>query len=175
MGVKLNDKETRGGKAYKQALFDLFQVIYKRGTIIPYYFDFIFYSSSLGRQQGKHLKVIHDFTAKVIKDRTEYIDKHGVNLGEDTEDDALLYKKKKKVAMLDLLITAAKENLIDDKGIQEEVDTFMFEVSKIIINFYNNKPKPVKFDKCVANGLCCCQVFSYLKTTYSKMFTYCCQ
>lgn len=32
--------------------------------------------------------------------------------------------------MLDLLIAASKDNQINDEGIQEEVDTFMFAVRK---------------------------------------------
>ncbi|KAJ8735686.1 hypothetical protein PYW07_007306 [Mythimna separata] len=42
-------------------------------------------------------------------------------------DDNTYMIKKNKTAMLDLLISAKKEGLIDDIGIQEEVDTFMFE------------------------------------------------
>lgn len=37
--------------------------------------------------------------------------------------------KKKKLAMLDLLIKAEKDNLIDEDGIKEELDTFTFAVS----------------------------------------------
>lgn len=36
--------------------------------------------------------------------------------------------KKKRLAMLDLLLSAKMRNMIDDEGIQEEVDTFTFEV-----------------------------------------------
>lgn len=40
--------------------------------------------------------------------------------------------RKKRLAMLDLLIASSRsENQIDDAGIQEEVDTFIFEVFTI--------------------------------------------
>lgn len=35
--------------------------------------------------------------------------------------------------MLDLLIAAHRNNQIDDEGIREEVDTFMFRVRSIVI------------------------------------------
>ncbi|XP_075973822.1 cytochrome P450 4C1-like [Anticarsia gemmatalis] len=131
MGTKLNDKTTQGAKPYKQAMKDLVQVMYQRATKIPLYSDFIFYLSPLGRKQSKLLKIVHDFTGRVIQDRTEYIQKYGINYGDDTannDDDIYVYReKKKKIAMLDLLITAADDGLIDKQGIQEEVDTFMFE------------------------------------------------
>ena len=35
---------------------------------------------------------------------------------------------KKRLAMLDLLLTAEKNNMINSEGIKEEVETFTFEV-----------------------------------------------
>ncbi|CAF4793903.1 unnamed protein product [Pieris macdunnoughi] len=43
------------------------------------------------------------------------------------DNDSYVYKKKSRAAMLDLLISAEKEGLINDDGIIEEVNTFMFE------------------------------------------------
>jgi len=43
--------------------------------------------------------------------------------------------KKKRLAMLDLLIAASRENSLADLDIREEDDTFMFEVH-ISINFF---------------------------------------
>ena len=40
--------------------------------------------------------------------------------------------------MLDLLLTAEKNGLIDNEGVKEEVDTFTFEVSKNIAQIFLN-------------------------------------
>lgn len=42
----------------------------------------------------------------------------------------ILSVKKKRMAMLDILILAQRRNEIDDCGIREEVDTFIFGVRK---------------------------------------------
>ncbi|KPI94940.1 Cytochrome P450 4C1 [Papilio xuthus] len=57
---------------------------------------------------------------------------NGINLfeaveGRDDDEYTMMYAKKKRTAMLDLLILAEQEGLIDPIGIEEEVDTFMFE------------------------------------------------
>ena len=41
--------------------------------------------------------------------------------------------KRKRLAMLDLLLSAQQKGLIDDAGIREEVDTFTFEVTTYLI------------------------------------------
>ncbi|CAG4978424.1 unnamed protein product [Parnassius apollo] len=94
--------------------------------------DFLFNVSSLGKKQKKSLSVVHNFTRKVINDRKKFITENGINLvnamgDKDNDESEMVYGKKKRTAMLDLLILAEKEGLIDNAGIQEEVDTFMLE------------------------------------------------
>lgn len=119
------------GKSYKAAIHELGYCVITRMTRIFLYPDFIFNMTSLCKRRNKNLKIVHDYTKKVIKERKEYVEKNGYNFYESTEnfgDDMYLNKKRKKAAMLDLLLLAQKDDLIDDSGIQEEVDTFMFEV-----------------------------------------------
>ena len=129
MGTQLN--EDISGKSYKQAIYQLGHVFYNRFIKVYLYPNIIFNATSLGRSQKRDIKTVKNFTEKVIAQRKAYVNKYGFNiLDENTEtDEVYVYKKKKKVAMLDLLLSAEKEGLIDKEGIQEEVDTFMFEVS----------------------------------------------
>jgi cytochrome P450 family 4 len=132
MGTRLGEGIADEGPTYKNAIYALGKNLAKRTTRILLYSDFLFNFSSLGRQQQSHVKIVRNFTKKVIKERKQYIELNGPEFitSEETNDDESLHMgtKRKRPAMLDLLLLAQKENLIDDSGIQEEVDTFMFEV-----------------------------------------------
>lgn len=102
-------------------------IIYR--TVSPWmYNNFIFNLLPTGWKCHKLVESLHKFTSSVIRDReANFKDSDLANLDKDTEEDGT--KKKKKLAMLDLLISAKKhKQSIDDDGIREEVDTFMFEV-----------------------------------------------
>lgn len=75
--------------------------------------DFIFQRTKDGRQQKKDLEVLHSFTQSVIRDRMK-------SINTDT---------KKRMAFLDVLLAARTVDgeKLSFSGIQEEVDTFMFE------------------------------------------------
>lgn len=89
--------------------------------------DFMFKHSPTGKEFYKHLKVLHDFTGGVVKER------RGKRVEEEKQsgrDDDVGMKKKK--AFLDLLLDECdnqeSSNKLTDEDIREEVDTFMFEV-----------------------------------------------
>ncbi|KAF7390830.1 hypothetical protein HZH66_009310 [Vespula vulgaris] len=105
-----------------------------------YHIDIIFALSQRGRQQKELLKTLHGLSRKIIAERRLFHEqterKYLQNIEEMDEGQTLLEKTddynknpifKKKLAMLDLLIAASlNDNKIDDEGIREEVDTFMF-------------------------------------------------
>lgn len=106
------------------------------------------------RLQNRRLNILHQFTENVIQvtiffsytlilylfqgffinspilqEREKNFNASDVeNLDNEEDNDEVFMKKKKRLAMLDLLLLAKKNNLIDAQGVREEVDTFMFEV-----------------------------------------------
>lgn len=138
MGTKLNESST--GIHYKNAIHDLGRILTRRFVKLYLYLDFFFNLTNLGKQQLKSLSIVHNFTRMVIKDRKDDIKKNGSDLfdnnNENNDEYELMYRKKNRGAMLDLLIAAERDGLIDNKGIQEEVDTFMFEVKFYLLIYH---------------------------------------
>uniref|UniRef100_UPI003B5C9B81 cytochrome P450 4C1-like n=1 Tax=Leguminivora glycinivorella TaxID=1035111 RepID=UPI003B5C9B81 len=129
MGTQLNEQDTNAARSYKDMIYRIGHIFTSRIARIYLYPDLTFKLTSLGREQKELLRKITKFTEQVIDQRKIML---GNNVNIDTikeaeEYDDIFMKKKKKVAMLDLLLSAQKDRLIDSAGIQEEVDTFMFE------------------------------------------------
>lgn len=77
--------------------------------------DLIYYKTKKGQDFKRCLKILHDFTTKVILER-------------DADLDDIDLMSKKRIAFLDLLLKAKRDNpTITFDDIREEVDTFMFE------------------------------------------------
>ncbi|GAB6024682.1 hypothetical protein CHUAL_009816 [Chamberlinius hualienensis] len=123
MGVRLSSSENR---KYINAVCALAEIIVYRNQrpwLIP---DFVFKLTKMGDNYKKHLKVVHDFTTKVIQMRKKEYVENKKNKGDIEKDGE--FGIKRRIALLDLLIEKNVETgEIDDEGIQEEVDTFMFE------------------------------------------------
>ncbi|CAI9723449.1 cytochrome P450 4V2-like [Octopus vulgaris] len=85
--------------------------------------DLIFNLHPLGKEAAKCLKVLHDFTNKVIKEREElYLE--NLKKNSDNKDEGTYGKK--KMSLLDTLLDKLHEGEIDKTMLREEVDTFMF-------------------------------------------------
>ncbi|XP_047355527.1 cytochrome P450 4C1-like isoform X6 [Vespa velutina] len=139
MGISLRGTGEFEAK-YRHAAHDFGKIVVYRVARPWYHFDTIFALSQRGRQQNKLLKTLHDFSKKIIAERILFHEqtegKYLQNV-EEMDEDQIFYEEtdeknknpifKKRLALLDLLIAASlNDNQIDEEGIREEVDTFMF-------------------------------------------------
>ncbi|XP_025265743.1 cytochrome P450 4C1-like isoform X2 [Camponotus floridanus] len=131
MGVSLQ-KFGEVQQKYRNAIHDIHELIIYRGLRPWLYNDLLFSLSPQGRKQKKVLKILHGFTEKIIAERKLYHertnDRYLKNLesNKEAENFDVFGIKKYKLAMLDLLIAASRENSLTDSDIREEVDTFIF-------------------------------------------------
>jgi hypothetical protein len=126
MGTSL-DTTREDVSSYKQAIYKMGNILILRFSRFWLQIPIMFNLSSYKKQSDVELDILHRFTTSIIREkrlaRTEEDDKVDV---ESLNDDVL--GRKKKMAMLDLLLKAEAEGKIDEDGIREEVDTFTFEV-----------------------------------------------
>nr|WCC58137.1 cytochrome P450 [Pharsalia antennata] len=126
MGTKLN-LEKEEDRSYCTATHQVGKLVMQRLMRPWLYFNKLYYLFTLPGYREKGLvKILHTFTNKVIKERLDKFETFKVPINENEE--GFNYSKNKKLAMLDLLLNAKiRDGSIDDKGIQDEVNTFMFE------------------------------------------------
>jgi len=120
MGKKVNAQAVVGHTEYVEAVYNMSKLIVARVENPLFISDFIYNLSGSGRRAAKNLKVLHDFTNKVIRERKALLLAEKDNKEEEV---------KRRPAFLDILIhaQATEEHVITDENIREEVDTFMFE------------------------------------------------
>ncbi|XP_043504764.1 cytochrome P450 4C1-like [Polistes fuscatus] len=140
LGTSLKEKKEIESK-YREAVHTFGEIVKYRILRPWYYIPCIFGLSSVGRLHRKVLNTLHSFSKDIIAERKRFHEKtNGKYLhqfeemdnfdtsfqnSEETNTNSI---HKKRLSMLDLLIAASLNgNQIDDEGIQEEVDTFMFE------------------------------------------------
>ncbi|XP_012271223.1 cytochrome P450 4C1 [Orussus abietinus] len=136
MGTRLDGKSVLHSK-YRSAVSEMSEVVIYR-LVRPWtHPNWLFTLYPKYSVQKRALKILHGFSTKIIGERTQYHDENpgaflesyqeNGNYVNRSEIESSNGKKKKRLAMLDLLIAASRlHGRIDDDGIREEVDTFMF-------------------------------------------------
>ncbi|KAG8233347.1 hypothetical protein J437_LFUL010897 [Ladona fulva] len=124
MGIKL-DHADKAQQDYISAIYTLGDIVYYRSMRPWFMIDLLFKLSKKAAIQDKALKILHQFTGRVIKEKkNKYIQKKS----QRNEENESLPRKKRMKAFLDLLIELSVDNnLLSEEEIREEVDTFMFE------------------------------------------------
>lgn len=123
MGLKLKAQEGEGTE-YIKAVQRISGVAVQRMTSPWYWNNAVFRRSALGKEEADCLKILHQTTMQVIRERKSKL-KDVKDLIIDDMSQA--FRKRRRLALLDLLIEAQRQNnSFTDEGIQEEVDTFMF-------------------------------------------------
>ncbi|XP_019870610.1 cytochrome P450 4C1 [Aethina tumida] len=112
---------------YKSAVYKMGEFIVYRITRPWFFFDPIFAFTKSFWEQKSLAKYLHNFSYGVIADKRKQLSKFALSNNNMTVQPSS-YSTRKKLAMLDMLISANLQGApIDDVGIREEVDTFMFE------------------------------------------------
>nr|ANS06312.1 cytochrome P450 [Agasicles hygrophila] len=118
MGVNISSNNTEW---YRNAIHSCGRLLQERLVKPWLHSDFIYSMTQSYQTMHKNINVLHEFTKKLITERKQYwndIDKNS----------SVSYSKQKRLALLDLMLKMSEtEGQIDDEGIREEVDTFMFE------------------------------------------------
>ncbi|KAH8407636.1 hypothetical protein KR222_008526 [Zaprionus bogoriensis] len=126
MGVKLDDMAEKGD-LYRQS-FNMIEKCFVKRLSNPFYWNSKLYNLIGAKADAPALKVVHEFSSEIIAKRRILLEQDLQKLRDSQlPDDDIYLNKKQRYAMLDTLIFAEKDGLIDHEGICEEVDTLMFE------------------------------------------------
>lgn len=107
------------GAQYRKAIHALEIVMVERVCNPLMYFWPYFYICGSYKEHVRNLKIAHDFSSRIIERKRAQTKRRTVL---DSENG-----RKQRYAMLDTLLEAENEGLINHQGICDEVNTFMFE------------------------------------------------
>lgn len=128
MGVKLKKMDELD--SYRSQINYIGHLQVERLTLPFYVFDWTYNFFGTGQTEKKYVDEVHKFTGNIISTKREsfLLDHQKRKESKTSDSDTNLYNKKQRYAMLDTLLLAQHQNQqIDAQGIQEEVDTFVFE------------------------------------------------
>uniref|UniRef100_A0A194ALH3 Putative cytochrome P450 4V2 n=1 Tax=Pinctada fucata TaxID=50426 RepID=A0A194ALH3_PINFU len=132
---KTVDAQGNTDSEYVKCVYKIAELILKRQRTPWYGPDFLYNTIGDGKEHAHCLKVLHEFTEKVILEKTEEFSKkqesgmtmENVLSSHDSNEDAYM-SRKNRLAFLDMLLYAKQDGKpMSSADIREEVDTFMFE------------------------------------------------
>ncbi|XP_038107974.1 probable cytochrome P450 4ac1 isoform X2 [Culex quinquefasciatus] len=123
MGVKL-DSHTMADE-YRAKIKVLVEYLVQRVMNPWLYENFVYKMLGLEARMNKVLKPIHAFTNSIIKQRRKLFHATVKNL-EDFSEENIYFNTNQRYALLDTLLASEARNQIDEDGVREEVNTFMF-------------------------------------------------
>ncbi|EDW10215.2 cytochrome P450 4p1 isoform X1 [Drosophila mojavensis] len=125
MGINLDDMTERGDR-YRESM-KMFEKCFVKTFTNPLHYYGAIYKLFPINENIPYLKVVHDFTNDIIAKRQILLEEElNERRCHQLPDDDIYVNKKRRFAMLDTLICAEKDGLIDHAGICEEVNTLMF-------------------------------------------------
>ncbi|KAG4066192.1 hypothetical protein HA402_014492 [Bradysia odoriphaga] len=129
MGVKLSNLGN-DGIAYRKNLCEVGALLISR-LLKPWLMtDFMYSLLGHRKQMDEVLKPVLQFTKSIITERKSNFS-DGTTEGKAPEEvdcnKNIYFRTKKRYAMMDTLLQAERQGLIDEEGIIEETDTFTFE------------------------------------------------
>lgn len=126
MGVKL--KKIDELDDYRNQINRIGKLHVERITVPWLTIDWIYNTFGKGKIEHEYVKEAHDFTASIIDKKRKQFQSDSSRMRTTSAKNEYNTTKKERYAMLDTLLNAEKNgNQIDADGIQEEVDTFVFE------------------------------------------------
>lgn len=126
MGINLADLGDKG-KLYKQQIYEI--GAYSVELLLKPWlkFDFVKKYTGFNEKLENALIPAHEFTKDIYKQRFANFKKSTKVEDKQESENIYMKSKKRRYAMMDTLLNAQAENLIDEEGILEETDTFTFE------------------------------------------------
>ncbi|XP_027693100.1 cytochrome P450 4V2 [Vombatus ursinus] len=116
--------QVNGDSEYVRSVFRMTDIILRRIKMPWLWLDLWYLLFKEGWEHKRSLKILHDFTDKVIEERARQMKENEAQKKGDMKP-----KDIKRQAFLDLLLNTTDEdgNTLSPQDIREEVDTFMFE------------------------------------------------
>lgn len=132
MGYSLRNDSNEFQQQYRKAVDKIGKIFVYRTLRQWLRNNWIFSLTTKGKEQAKLLKTLHGFTDQIIQERKLYHEYskdriwNSFDSVTSADDVEMSGTQKRRLTLLDLLITSFQKGLLTDSDIKDEVNTFMF-------------------------------------------------